>query len=154
MLVVRKPLDTLLSLANWWERHHEIPTIAFTVYQSIKSPEEKLRFLLTGVHMGEQIWPDLVTRSMEYAQWLHDKNTLVLHYEDLLQDPRGCTVRIANHLKMPFAAERFLKKLKNRGSRTFTRPEDKVFTSLPPEIVEEYNRLGGTALEKALGYLN
>jgi hypothetical protein len=152
VLVVRKPLDTLLSLANWWERHDEIPTIAFTVYKSIKDPEEKLRFLLTGLHKDKKIWPDLVSRLNEYVQWLHDKNTLVLHYEDLLDNPKACGSKLATHLNMPFNMARFLKKLKNRGSRTYTRAEDKVYTSLSTEIIEEYKHLGGLTLEKSLGY--
>jgi hypothetical protein len=154
VLVIRKPLDTLLSLANWWERHNEIPTVAFTTYQSIADPEEKLRFLLSGVYNGTQIWPDLVTRLAHYRSWLDDENTLVLRYEDLLKEPERCAKLLKEHLKMSFNEKRFVKKLAHRGSRTFTRPEDKVFKTLPPEIIEAYKRLGGPELEKDLGYLN
>jgi hypothetical protein len=154
VLVIRKPLDTLLSLANWWERHNEIPTVAFTTYQSISDAENKLQFLLTGGYQGKQIWPDLVTRLAYYKNWLDDENTLVLRYEDLLKEPKQCASLLSAHLKMPFNARRFVKKLAHRGSRTFTRPEDKVFKTLPPEIIEAYKRLGGPELEKDLGYLN
>lgn len=152
LLIIRKPLDVLLSLANWWERHNEIPVQPFLTYKQIESKEARLLFLLTGQHNGEQIWPNFIARCESYLPWLTNQNTLVVRYEHLRLQPEIEAQRIEAFLPMALNTERFIKKLSNRSNKTFTKPEEKVFVNLSNSIQEAYKDLGGEQLDEKVGY--
>ena len=151
LLIIRKPLDMLLSLANWWERHDEIPTNVFNAYKKLNK-DCKLEFLLTGEIDGNSIWPNLIERTEFYLPWLTDENTLVLRYEDVIINPESAAEKVRAYSSLPFNNKNFLRRLKNRSNKTFTKPEDKVFKEVPAELIMQYKKLGGEELEQKLSY--
>lgn len=152
IFIIRKPIDVLLSLANWWERHNEIPVIPFITYQEIESPQERLAFLLSGKRKEVQVWPDFVTRYQRFAGWINDSNCLTVRYEDLVAQPQQVAVKIKSFVPLKFNEGRFLDELTNKNNRTFTKKSEKVFTKLSPELYKVYTELGGMELEKSFGY--
>jgi len=152
VLIIRKPLDVMVSLANWWERHNEIPTKAFLTFKEIDNPEDRLTFLLTGQWRGVQVWPNLVERMNAFLGWQQHKHTLVLKYEDLLAQPQVEAVRLVEHLHLRFNQKKFLDALVSRNNRTFTRSEDKIHKILTSNQLAAYEAMGGLALETKMGY--
>lgn len=152
ILIIRNPLDVLISLANWWERHNEIQVCAFLAYKQIDDLEDRLMFLLTGTLNEEQIWPNFIERYRAFLGWIKDEKTFLIRFEDLLLSPNKVTDDLANFLPMPLNKERFLLRLKNRHNKTYTKPEEKIFNSIPEKVMNEYLRLGGADLESEFGY--
>lgn len=152
VLIIRRPIDVFLSLANWWERHCEIPVSAFLTFKQIDSPEERLHFLMTGKHNDAAVWPDFVARYEAFVGWLNCKHTLVIRYEDLLKNPEQVATQIESYLPVKMDSKKFVQALANKENRTFTLPEDKVFKQLPENLLQAYQGLGGATLETKLGY--
>lgn len=152
ILIIRRPLDVLLSLANWWERHSEIPVLAFQAFQQIKNQEERLLYLLTGSYNGVQIWPNFIDRFSAFENWLRNDRTLVVRYEDLVSAPESVCVQLAEYLPLRLNESRFLAALKNKDNRTFTSSKEKVYKQIPLDVLKTYYALGGEQLEKNFGY--
>jgi hypothetical protein len=152
VLIVRHPLHVLLSLANWWERHTEIPVVPFQVFKAIEAPEERLNFLLTGVHKEQQVWPNLVERFQHYAGWLADEACLVLRYEDLQERPKEAAKKLGKHLPVRLNEDKFLQALVRKDTRTYTKVHDRVHTTISEKLRETYLELGGAEIEQTFGY--
>jgi hypothetical protein len=152
LFIYRKPQDVLLSLANWWERHDEIKVTPFLRYKQMAEPNQRLRFLVTGHDGITQLWPNFIERMTEFAPWLQNPGTLSLRYEDLLNQPEAVASELEDYLPLKFNRKRFLHKLTDTSNRTYTRPEEKYFKTLPKEIIDLYDSLGGKDLNRQFGY--
>jgi len=151
-LIIRNPLDVLISLANWWERHPEIEVQAFLTFKKIKDPVERVTFLMTGEYNGEQIVENLVTRYQKYLEWLDDNNCHVIRFEDLLENPEECFKEIKAFLNAPLHLGEFLEGLTPDKSKTFTYQRMKVHKTLTDDQLLKFKNIGGNYLLQRLNY--
>ena len=151
-LIIRNPFDVVLSLANWWERHDEIPAVPYLKYKQIQSPKEKLTFLVTGKFNGEKVWPSLVERYDAYIGWLTDSNTLIVKFESLVNNPQHEIYRIESFLSIQIDHNKFHEGMNPKTSKTFTIKDQKVFKELPADLREVFLNNGGAEIIKTFGY--
>lgn len=153
LLIIRNPLDILLSLANWWERHDEIAVEPYRVFKSIEDPEEKMRFLITGIYDNEKIWQDIVSRLRNYSGWFSDPNCHVVEFESIINSPYEVVQQISNHLKIEINASDFVEGLNPAVSKTYTNELMRIHTNISDHNINIFRELGGFELMNDWGYI-
>ncbi len=107
--IFRDPRDVVVSHV-FYVTEMESKHVHHAYYQSLSNFDERLKVSILGRQDTDIEFPNIAERFAPYLEWLHHKEVLSIHFEDLINNRAEILTRIMNHFldKVPLHTSRQL----------------------------------------------
>lgn len=98
VFLIRDLRDVLVSFGEFIvnkPEYHTMHPLRSYLLEHGSTNLERIYLLMDGIQNDEMHYPDLVTWASPFLDWLHDSNTLVVKYEDLVRNRASRTKTLA-----------------------------------------------------------